>query len=557
MTSIHKSKGVLAMAAHTDDDSTQYDSKVLEHLGMVASMIDELALVETIDAMLPKDEEKRTLSHGQALKAMILNGLGFSRRALYLTPLFFKDKPVERLLGTGITADMLNDDALGRTLDAIYKYGVERFYSQLSVMSATKLKLHCTTTHLDSTSIHADGVYNSHQSPEEDSGIIHITQGYSRDHRPDLNQVVAQFICENQAGIPLLMAPLSGHSDDKSGFRATIKEHIEQLKTDVGLEYIVADSAFYTAETLKESNHFFWVSRVPETLSLARQAIVDYAPSLMQQPDEMAMQAIAAHYADIEQRWLIVYSPQARNRSIKTVTKQCDNLSTKEVKTIKELLKQEFACEADARAALTKCQKRLVMTQLSDIQLTQVPRYKKSGRPPEGAKPDRMVTQISATLHSDPAIYTQKLQRKSCFILATNQLDTDALSDDKLLQTYKEQQKVERGFRFLKDPMFMASTLFLKSVTRIMALMSIMTLCLLVYAALEYRIRKVLKENEETVPNQLGVGVTNPTARWVFQYFTGIHILVINKAQTIVLHMNDTQRKLLRLLGERYLEIYS
>jgi transposase len=549
------------MAAQADGDptqsTTQYDSKVLEHLGMVAGMVDELALVEMIDAMLPKDEGKRTLSHGQAVKAMLLNGLGFSHRALYLTPLFFKDKPVERLLGAGITADMVNDDALGRTLDAIHQYGVERFYSQLSVRSTGKLKLHCATAHLDSTSLHVDGAYNSHEPPEEDGGTIHITQGYSRDHRPDLNQVVAQFICENQAGIPLLMAPLSGHGDDKSGFRATIKEHIAQLKTDMGLEYLVADSAFYTAETLKESHHFFWVSRVPETLSLARQAIIDYAPSLMRQPDEMTMQAISSHYADIEQRWLVVYSPQARNRSIKTVAKQCGNLSAKEVKIIKELLKQEFACEADARAALAKCQKGLVITHLSDILFAQAPRHKKPGRPPEGAKPDRMVVQISATLHSDPAIYMQKLQRKSCFILATNQLDTDTLPDDKLLQTYKGQQKVERGFRFLKDPMFMASTLFLKSVKRIMALMGIMTLCLLVYAALEYRIRKALKERDETFPNQLGVGVANPTARWVFQYFKGIHLLVINQAQAIVLHLNDTQTKLLRLLGDRYLKIYS
>jgi transposase len=65
--------------------------------------------------------------------------------------------------------------------------------------------------------------------------------------------------------------------------------------------------------------------------------------------------------------------------------------------------------------------------------------------------------------------YRQKLERKSCFIVATNQLDQDQLPDAELLQTYQDQQKVERGFRFLKDPQFMASTLFLKSVNRVMA----------------------------------------------------------------------------------------
>jgi transposase len=89
---------------------------------------------------------------------------------------------------------------------------------------------------------------------------------------------------------------------------------------------------------------------------------------------------------------------------------------------------------------------------------------------------------------------------KSCFILATNQLDWNALSDERLIAVTSEQQKVERGFRFLKDPMFMASTLFLKSPKRIMALMMVMTLCLAVYAALQYRIRKALKTHNRLVP---------------------------------------------------------
>jgi transposase len=79
---------------------------------------------------------------------------------------------------------------------------------------------------------------------------------------------------------------------------------------------------------------------------------------------------------------------------------------------------------------------------------------------------------------------------------------------------------IERGFRFLKDPLFMASTLYLKSPKRIMALMMVMTLCLLVYAALEYRIRQALQQHDQTFPNQKGQPTRTPTARWVFQFFT-------------------------------------
>src|SRR5260221_7160532 len=50
------------------------------------------------------------VSVGTATAATILNGLGFSNRQLYLVPQYFANKPVEHLLGTGISADMLDDD---------------------------------------------------------------------------------------------------------------------------------------------------------------------------------------------------------------------------------------------------------------------------------------------------------------------------------------------------------------------------------------------------------------------------------------------------------------
>nr|MDU9044255.1 IS1634 family transposase [Candidatus Electrothrix aestuarii] len=126
----------------------------------------------------------------------------------------------------------------------------------------------CPFRPLDSTSFHTDGSYQDNGSEEED-GVVRITKGYSRDHRPDLNQIVLQLICERQAGIPLLMKPLSGNSSDKTDFRKTIQAHIDQLKNDFILKYLVADSALYTAETLRELSRILWISRVPETLALS------------------------------------------------------------------------------------------------------------------------------------------------------------------------------------------------------------------------------------------------------------------------------------------------
>jgi len=549
------------MAAHIETGTmlapSNYQSQVLKHLGLVAGMVDELGLVERIDQLLPKDEERRTLSHGQVVKAMIINGLGFNQRALYLSSRFFQDKPVARLIGDGIEADHINDDVQGRTLDVIYGYGLESFYAQLSVQAAVRLGLTCRTGHLDSTSFHVDGEYNSQLPADETGGLITITKGYSRDHRPDLNQVVLQLICENQAGIPLLMKPLSGNSADKTGFRETIKTHIGQLQQDVGLRYLVADSALYCHESLQEMRDILWISRVPETLTLAKDMIQQVAPMLMVNPNEQTMTSLCTSYGEIRQRWLIVYSPEAYQRSRQTLNKQFRQQSQTELKAFESLCKQAFACETDARHALDKLQKKLKITELPDITLVEECRHSKPGRPGKEVQPDRHIIRITGTLATRLLPYQQKLARKSCFIVATNQLDQDQLSDAELLQTYQDQQKVERGFRFLKDPQFMASTLFLKSVKRVMAVTVIMTLCLLVYAALEYRIRKALREAKETFPNQLGQPVTNPTARWVFQFFAGIHILTVDQMQVLVLNMNDLQWKLLRLLGKPYEQLYS
>ena len=302
------------MAAHIESgtmaSSEHYSSKLLEHLGLVAGMYDELGLGELVDRLIVQDGAKRKVSVGQAVKAMILNGLGFTNRALYLTPLFFQDKPVQRLVGDGIEAGHLNDDVLGRALDEIYTYDPSKLYSQCAAQAVNRLGLVCRFGHLDSTGFHADGQYNSAEPVQE--GVIQITQGYSRDHRPDLNQVVLQLVCERQAGIPLLMETLSGNNSDKESFRDTVKTHIEQMQSDVALEYVSADSALYVAETLREMSHFKWISRVPQTLSLARQIIHSIAPDLMSHPEQTAFRSLGTVYGDVQQRWVVVYSPPRR-----------------------------------------------------------------------------------------------------------------------------------------------------------------------------------------------------------------------------------------------------
>ena len=102
--------------------------KNMDHLGLIAGMIDELEIVKNIDEALPSSSQTKKLSYGESVKAMILNGLGYVNKQLYLTPLFFKDKPLKRLFGRDIEASWINDDAIGRTLDKIFEYGISELY---------------------------------------------------------------------------------------------------------------------------------------------------------------------------------------------------------------------------------------------------------------------------------------------------------------------------------------------------------------------------------------------------------------------------------------------
>jgi transposase len=454
-------------------------------------------------------------------------------------------------------ASYLNDDALGRALDAIYAYDPEILYGQLAAQSVKRLGLSCQVGHIDSTSFHVDGIYNSNQD-DVPEGVIHITQGYSRDHRPDLNQVILQLISEHQAGIPLWMNALSGNSSDKESFRQTLNAHLKQLHDGVGLSLIVADSALYTAKTLQDLGDFPWITRVPETVGGTRELILAVSGEWMEMRPERAYTVLGSTYGGIKQRWLVVYTQAAHGRAEQTVNKQHLKQSQLEYKAFSALGKRSFACIADAEAALAHLRKTLKVVALHDPHIVEVVGFKGKGRPSKDRKPDTISYRIDAGVASVLETRQRKIQQKSCFIIASNQLDETQLSHEAMLDHYTPgQQKVERGFRFLKDPWFMAHTLFLKSPKRIMALMMIMTLCLLVYGALEYRIRQTLQQQQQMFPNQLGTITAKPTARWVFQFFAGIHVLVCDNCRNVVLNCNVYHHQLLNLLGERYVLLYA
>ena len=368
-----------------------------------------------------------------------------------------------------------------------------------------------------------------------------------------------ELIVEHQAGIPLLMQPLSGNSSDAHTFGQVIKEHLAQLQTTYGLTYLVADSALYSEDNLQKfaETTLKWITRVPATLREAQQALAQADPQGMAPLTEGYRYAVVpSSYGGVAQRWMLVYSAHRCVQAQRTVDKQLLKQGQREVTAFQKLCRMTFACEADAQQALATFTHGLQATFLPEVAVGALPRYGKRGRPRQGEQPAQVVYTITGALASSIAARPPLVDQQSCFLLATNELDETLLPPTALLAGYKGQSHAERGFRFLKDPQFLAASLYLKKPERIMALLMVMTVCLLVYAALEYRIRAALKEQEATFPDQKGKRIQNPTARWVFQYFVGIHVLYLPQQWPIVINLTEEHQHLLQRLGNRYAWFY-
>ena len=136
----------------------------MDHLGLVAALCKDLKIAARIDERLKADPQRK-VSPGQAVVAMILNGLGFTNRRLYLTRQFFTSKPVERLLESDFGAEDLTDHTLGHALDNISEYGASKLFTEVAFSTALDNDLLGLVNHLDTTSLSVHGSYEIDDDP--------------------------------------------------------------------------------------------------------------------------------------------------------------------------------------------------------------------------------------------------------------------------------------------------------------------------------------------------------------------------------------------------------
>ena len=284
------------------------------------------------------------------------------------------------------------------------------------------------------------------------------------------------------------------------------------------------------------------------------------------------MAEVCITYAGVRQRWLVVESASRQQADLKQLDKRIAKAYTEKLNALKTLTAHPFACQADALDALETFEKKLKYHTLIDLEVVKKPHYDKPGRPRKGDRPKRYTYHPKAVLVLNETTLAAQRNQAGRFILATNLLQEEDLNglqqndsngrqpeeqwpNDEILQEYKNQQSCERGFRFLKDPLFFASRLFVKKVQRVAALAMIMGLCLLVYSLGQRQLRQALEQANDTIPNQLDKPIARPTLRWVLQCFQSVHLVWVNGHKWGI-KLTEVQRHILRFLGSTCQQYY-
>lgn len=527
----------------------------LDHLGIVASVIKDLGIIEMIDARLGLHDQEE-ITAGEAVAGMVLNGLGFSDRPMTLTPQFFTNKPLDLLFRPGVRAEMFNRFKLGRTLDETYAYGCDRLFSELALSACRQEDIDARFNHLDTTSFSLSGDY----LPDSDEHAIAITHGYSKDHRPDLKQAVLELMVSQDGGIPLMSKSWDGNASDTKVFQQRAQALMAAFKGSPLPRYLVADAKLYNEENAAYLKHLGFITRIPGTLKLVTQVITQGLKwDTWQGLDETTRyEPIELCHYGMAQRWLVVWSQAAYERAETTVNKACQREAVAIQKQLFHLQAKRFETPTQAQEALSVLVKKWRYHQVSASELIAHQRYAKKGRPTADTPLKATQWQIHAEVRADAERLEVAKQQGACFVLGTN-IGAEELSDVGVIAGYKGQSQAEGGFRFLKDPLFFVSSLFVKKPCRIQGLLMVMTLALLVYSVAQRRLRRTLAHQNETIPNQINQPTNHPTLRWVFQVLEGIErvrLTVDGEVRDLITGLNEVKIKILRFFGEQVCHLY-
>lgn len=509
-------------------------------LPIVAAYAERIGLVEEIDRLL---DCKMEVSPGRVVLAMVLDVLS-GRSPLFRLQESFADKDIELLLGEDMPLSKLTDHTMGRVLERLAHVGTHKVLGAIALRVMKSFDLDLSHAHHDTTSQSVYGEYRLYERENHRQPFV-ITEGYSKDHRPDLKQLIHSLLCVDH-GIPIYSKVQDGNASDKTINKNLIPEMVKRMR-ELGQEdfIYVADSALVTKDNLKLINDwrdgFLFVSRLPLTYGECQRAIAtavtsdtwkeigpisDQAPTKNRKPASYRAFETTVTLYGICYRAVVVHSDAHDERRQKKVNRQIQQDLEQLAKAQNKLEKIDYACLADAQAAA----RRLPTGTFHHLhaQIQPLPRYG-NGRP-RATEPRRIKEMrygLKLTIQVDDAALQKAREEAGCFILLTNTKarGPHAVPARKLLTVYKDQHMVEQNFGFLKDPIFV-NALFLKSPRRIEALGLILVLALMIWRLMERTMRRNLTARKTKITGWANRQTSRPTSLMMTSKFVAVFVII-------------------------------
>lgn len=538
---------------------------------LILSYTRKLGISDEINNRTTRDDEKSIISTGMGIEAIIANILT-DRKALYKIHEFYEDKDVEKFFGPEIKAKHFNDDTLGRILDDFYEANPKEIFTSIALKSISTYNIKVKTIHADTTSMSVYGEYNT--CAEDD---LQIVRGHSKDHRPDLKQIMFGLANTNKK-VLVGGEVLHGNTSDKTWNNSFIQE-IRKNLCQAGIEDIIyiADSSFITEDNLTAAKgddntpKTIFISRLPGNFNLEeelkRRALS--APDAWEQAGTLHDKKNAAIYKvqsftdflyDIPYRFIVCHSNHLDGRKLKALQAAIKREKDQTTKAVAELEAVDYYCVEDAKAALDKfiAASTLEYHSLSGKTIIEERVKKRShrGRPRrDETKEVETRYKVKIKVLEEHVKIDKHKERAGLFVLITNELDSEKISDIEVLTEYKEQSSVEINFKILKDPYFV-DEIYLKDPNRVEAFGYILLLALMVYTLIEYQVRENLSKEEEPLIIPGGIKSHKPTARAILEILENIMVLLItfengSRVRVIGNGVNDNIRRLLNLAGFR------
>ncbi len=549
-------------------------------LPIINRILERMRLSDILKQSLPDDDPRTQLPTHRGLLVLVRNILS-SREPVYGVGQWASSYAPDLFDMWHHEMDRLNDDRVGRCLDRLFdgldadlimtvvRHVIEQFHINLDEL------------HNDSTTV---SFYGAYWEAEEESRVrgrrtLAITFGHSKDHRPDLKQLLYILTVSNDGGVPLYFTSANGNTTDDTTHRQTW-DLLHQLVGRADFLY-VADCKLATSENMnyiaRQQGRF--ITLLPRT----RKEDQQFRKRLLKKPDSIrwdelytvtkeiitkgkvfrqTMDRLSVSEEEMTSsegyRLLWYHSSKKVDRDSQRRARQLQR-ATQELIELRDRLqgpKTRFRERSKVDAAVQEILEKYDVESLLPVDVLEQdkPTFRQAskGRPGKDTKYVKKVKkQFDISWSVDPIRVAEAESLDGIFPLISN---AKQMTAEEILRAYKRQPIIEKRFSQLKTD-FAVAPIYLKSVTRIQALLAVYFFVLIVQTLLERELRQAMERaGIESLPlYPEGRACRRPTTRKILDLFDGVqrHELTLpgREPEVMVTDLSPLQKQVLKLLG--------